>query len=98
MDPFFKKYMQALADQQGSCRKSPAISVLRYNEIVRHLMNPAEKVDSHFKAWVKGRQFQLVDLPSLGLRQVLVIPNTKANKASVCQLSVLITFYSHVRL
>jgi len=32
-----------------------------------HLLHPEEKVDSHFKFWIKGRRFQLVDQQQLHL-------------------------------
>jgi len=82
MDPLFKEHLLEVAEQQGRSSKSLAISESRYNQIVNHLSNPSEKVDSHFKSWVKGRKFQLLDLLGTGLKQVLVIPNDKANKAN----------------
>jgi len=88
MDPLFRQHMQELADKQGSCKKSSAISETRYAEIVQHLTNPEDKVNPHLKSWVKIRKFQLIDLPALGLEQVLVIPNDKANKVSFFVLSV----------
>ncbi|KAL5499548.1 hypothetical protein EMCRGX_G010983 [Ephydatia muelleri] len=48
--------------------------------IVHHLSSPQDKVDPHFKHWVKSRNFQLADLPGLGLFKVLVIPNEGNNK------------------
>ena len=81
MDSLFKERLLEVAEQQGRSSKSPAISESCYNQIVNHLSKPSEKVDSHFKSRVEGRKFQLLDLPRLGLKQVLIIPNDKANKA-----------------
>ena len=61
--------MHDIAQKQGTCPKSPTISEDKYDQIVHHLQHPDEKVDAHFKAWVKGRKFQLMDLPGLGLQQ-----------------------------
>ena len=82
MDPAFRQKLQVLADEQGSSSKSPAISADRYEDICKHLLHPEIKVDPHFKAWVKQRKFQLMDLPGLGLKQVLAIPNSKNDKVS----------------
>ena len=57
MDPLFKEGLLEEAEQQGRSNKCLAISESRYNQIVNHLSNPSEKVDSHFKSWVKGRNF-----------------------------------------
>ena len=62
--------------------KSPVISKEKYDQIVNHLKQPTVKVDSHFKAWVKKRQYQLLDVPGLGLQDALQLPNSKAKGTS----------------
>ena len=93
MDPAFKQKLQVSADSQGTSSRSLAISVERYDEICKHLLHPESKVDPHFKAWVKQRQFQLTDLPGLGLKQVLAIPNTKTDKVSPLLLIKMLVAY-----
>ena len=58
--------------------------------IVHHLSSPQDKVDPHFKHWVKSRNFELADLPGLGLFKVLVIPNEGNNKVCIIQLHTLV--------
>ena len=65
--------MKKLEDSQTS----PVISAEKYDDIVAHLRAPNDKVDPHFKAWVKKRNFQLMSLPGLGIDHSLVVPNTK---------------------
>jgi len=60
LDAVFRQHMEAWANNQGTCGKSPAISEEKYNAVVQHLLHPEEKVDSHFKFWIKGRRFQLI--------------------------------------
>ena len=75
MNDNFRQRMKEIADNQAASPKSPAISQARYNAIRDHLLDSSKKVDPHFKHWVKTRKFEIVDLPGLGLQQVLVIPN-----------------------
>ncbi len=57
-----------------SSKKSPVLTDERVDAVTRHLREPADKVDPHFRHWVKSKNFQLVDLPGLGLKEVLVAP------------------------
>ncbi|CAN9508806.1 unnamed protein product [Ophioblennius macclurei] len=79
-DSAFRQHLQVLADEFGASPRSSLISEEKYNAIIQHLQHPHEKVDPHFKHWVKKRKFQLMDLPGLGLGQVLVLPNDNKNK------------------
>ncbi|XP_029953862.1 zinc finger protein 837-like isoform X2 [Salarias fasciatus] len=79
-DPAFRQRLQDLADEFGASPRSSLISEEKYNSIIQHLQHPHDKVDPHFKHWVKKRRFQLMDLPGLGLGQVLVLPNDNKNK------------------
>jgi len=60
MDAVFRQHIKALTNNQGTCGKSPAICEEKYNAVVQHLLHPEEKVDSHFKFWIKGRRLQLI--------------------------------------
>ena len=60
-----------------SSKTSPVITAKKYNEIVAHLKAPNDKVDPHFKSWVKNRNFQLMSLPGLGIESSLFVPNKK---------------------
>lgn len=55
-------------------KKTPVLTAERYEAAIHHIRHPDEKVDPHFKHWVKERKFQIVDLPGLGLKDVLVAP------------------------
>eukprot|EP00731_Ephydatia_muelleri_P004200 Em0002g376a len=72
--------MTAIATSKAASAKSCVLSQEKFDAIVRHLSSPQDKVDPHFKHWVKSRHFQLADLPGLGLFKVLVIPNEGNNK------------------
>ncbi|XP_029974800.1 uncharacterized protein LOC115408288 isoform X2 [Salarias fasciatus] len=78
-DPAFR-HLQDLADKLGASPRSSLMSEEKYNSIIQHLRRPQEKIDPQFKHWVKKRKFQIMDLPGLGLSQVLVLPNDNKNK------------------
>ena len=90
MDPLFKERMTAIATAKGASTKSCVLSPERFDAIVHYLSSPQDKVDPHFKHWVKSRNFQLADLPGLGLFKVLVIPNEGNNKVCIIQLHTLV--------
>ena len=77
--------VQATIDSQLNSKKSKMISEEKFNQVVEYLKNadPCSTSDSHFKAWVKERRFQLVSFPGLGLEDVLVIPKDKAGRVHV---------------
>ena len=91
MDPSFRKSMQQLADSQAECPKSSVLSQEKFEAITLHLLHPQDKVDPHFKHWVKKRQFQLADLPGLGLFQVLVLPKNEKSKVRNCAYSIVMS-------
>ena len=73
--------MQGVADTQAAST-SHVLSEGKFDAVVNHLKHPDEKVDSHLRHWIK--KYQLMDLPGLGLNQVLVIPNNSKDKTFVC--------------
>ena len=91
MDPLFKERMTAIATAKAASTKSCVLSQEKFEAIVHHLSSPQDKVDPHFKHWVKSRNFQLADLPGLGLFKVLVIPNERNNKVCLMQLHTLVS-------
>ena len=96
MDPLFKERMTAIATAKGASTKSCALSQEKFDAIVHHLSSPQDKVDPHFKHWVKSRNFQLADLPGLGLFKVLVIPNEGNNKVCIIQLHTLVRSFKPI--
>ena len=58
-------------------KKGCILTKAKFDAFVNHLLHPADKVDHHFKYWVKTRKLQVVDLP---LSHVLVIPNDESVK------------------
>ena len=90
MDPLVKECMTAIATAKAASTKSCVLSQDKFEAIARHLSSPQDKVDPHFKHWVKSRNFQLADLPGLGLFKVLVIPNDGNNKVCTIQLHTLV--------
>ena len=77
MDPLFKAWMTRVANSNTASKKSCILTKAMFDAIVNHLLHPADKVDHHFKHWVKTRKLPVVDLP---LSQVLVIPNDESVK------------------
>ena len=77
MDPLFKARMTSVANSKAASKKSCILTKAKFDAIVNHLLHPADKVDHHF---MKTRKFQVVDLPGIGLSQVLVIPNDESVK------------------
>ena len=81
MDPLFKARMTSVANNKAASKtKCCILTKAKFDAIVNHLLHPADKVDHHFKHWVKTRKFQVVNLPGIGLSQVLVIPNDESVK------------------
>jgi GTP-binding protein EngB required for normal cell division len=75
MNPELQERLEQLALSQANSGKSTTISEDKYKAILHHLENPDVKVDFNFKHWVKSRELAIVDLPGLGLKDVLCIPN-----------------------
>ena len=69
--------------RQATSSKSSVITEERCNAIRTHLLDRSAKVDPHFRHWVKTRNFQIVDLPGLGMHEVLVIPNEHNRQTKV---------------
>ncbi len=75
--------MQGVADTQAASI-SHVLSEGKFDAVVKHLKHPDEKVDSHLRHWIKTKKYQLMDLPGLGLNQVLVIPNNSKDNTFLC--------------
>ena len=43
-------------------------------------------VDHHFKAWVKAKKFELMNIPGLGVQDALVVPNKNAGSIIILTL------------
>ena len=70
------KKMQVLINS----KRSAFISTEKYGKIVNHLKCPEIVVDSNFRHWVKKKQYYLLDLPAIGLKDVLFIPNKDSSE------------------
>ena len=64
-------------DKLQKSQTSPVLGQHKYDEVVTYLQSPEDKTDPHLKHWVKKRNFQLMNLPGLGIDNTLVIPNKK---------------------
>ena len=81
---FSKDWKMATSDQKNICDaliekllssgRSPLVTVDKYDKIVRYLINPNEFVNAHFKFWIKLMEFQMMDLPALGVTYASVVP------------------------
>ena len=69
-----KQRLNLYLEELLKSKKTPVLTDERYEATIHHIRHPDEKVDPHFKHWVKERKFQIVDLPGLGLKDVLVTP------------------------
>ena len=80
-----KKLMEKCLKQLTSSRTSPILSEEKYTRVMEVLQNPTACKDRNFKHWVlKMEQFQIMNLPGLGVKNALVIPikDTKRISAS----------------
>ena len=83
MDPAFTERMTKIANDKADSSKSVVLSERTLRAIVKvHLQQHEDKIDPHFKFWVKSRRFQFADLPGLGLHQVLAVPNGRKDAVS----------------
>ena len=62
----------------SSARNSKVISKVKYDQIVSVLTgNSSDDVNAKFRWWVKEKSFQLLNIPELGLTDVLCTPAKK---------------------
>ena len=64
-------------DNLQKLHSSPVLTQHKHDEVVTYLQSPEAKTDPHLKHWAKKRQFQLMNLPGLGIDNTLVVPNKK---------------------
>ena len=62
-------------------KTSPVLKDDKYEAVINFLKHPSSCKDKHFRHWVKSRQFQMMDLPGLGIKDAVVIPG-KGTKSS----------------
>ena len=73
-----KKLMEKCLKQVTSSRTSSILSEEKYARVIDVLQNPTACKDRNFKHWVlKMKQFQIMDLPGLGVKDALVVPTKK---------------------
>ena len=59
------------------------------------LKNPTSITDKSFHFYVKKERFELLDLPNLGLSNVLVVPSSEAAQVSTCMSIALFVIFTH---
>ena len=70
-----KKLLEKHLKQLTSSRTSPILSDDKFAKVLDVLQNPTNCKDRNFKYWVlKNKKFQIMDLPGLGVKDVLVVP------------------------
>lgn len=72
-----RDHMRNFVDKLAQSQTSPVITAEKYKRILNQMKNPETKIDSHFKSWVKKREFQLMNMPGLGVQDCVVVPNKK---------------------
>ena len=85
MDQQKKKLMEKCLKQLTSSRTSPILSEEKYARVMEVLQNPTACKDRNFKHWMlKMKQFQIMDLPGVGVKDALVVPikDTKRTSSS----------------
>lgn len=80
----FQSYLDSTFPPGSKRTRSAVIRRQLEDKIVRCLKNPDEVTDKNFRHFVKKSSFQLLDLPSLGVRDALVV-KVKAEK-EVCKM------------
>ena len=71
----FLKYLNETATVGKTCH---ALSEEKYEAVLNYLKNPNEKVDPHFKQWVKSRSFELMTIENIGVIDAIVVPKKDA--------------------
>ena len=75
----FRELVQKEANFIASSKGSLLLSKQKFDSIVDHLKHPDKTTtDAHFRHWVKKKQFSLMNMPGVGLLDVLVVPNGKS--------------------
>ena len=77
----FQDYITSRFPEDEKRGTSGVIHAAFGEQIKRCLRDPCS-TDKNFRFLVKKRGFQLLDLPSLGLKDVLVVPRQKDKEAS----------------
>ena len=55
-------------------KTSPVLKDDKYETVINFLKHPSSSKDKHFRHWVKSKQFQMMDLPGLGIKDAVVVP------------------------
>ena len=75
----FQSYLDSTFPPDSKCTRSAVIRRQLEDKIVQYLKNPAGASDKNFRHFVKKSGFQLLDLPSVGVTDALVV-KVKAEK------------------
>ena len=79
----------------GSKRSTSGVVYAAFGKKVATCLKDPTAGDKNFRFWIKKRGFQLLNLPSLGAQDVLVVPvNTKWKEVrSMCAFNILFICY-----
>ena len=81
MSSGFEAYISSKFPSDGKRGTSGVLHAAFGEKVKRCLCDPSS-VDKNFRFLVKKRGFQLLDLPSLGLKDVLVVPRQEDKEVS----------------
>ena len=62
-------------------KTSPVLKDEKFEAVVTFLKQTSSCKDKDFRHWVKSKQFQMMDLPGLGIQDAVVVPG-KGGKCS----------------
>ena len=78
-----QRFLNCMQKEARLIATSPGSALLtgeKFANIVEHLKDPEKTKDPHFRHWVKRKKFALMNMPGIGLLDVLVVSNEKASK------------------
>ena len=73
--------MDKFLDLLTSSKPCPILKDEKYNAIINTIQHPDKCTNAKLKHQVKSKQYQLMDLPGLGIKNALVVPS-KGDKSS----------------
>ena len=85
----FEQYISSKFPSDGK-RGTSGVLHAAFGEKVKSCLRDPSSVDKNFRFLVKKRGFQLLDLPSLGLKDVLVVARQEDKEVSCSKSSITI--------
>ena len=87
MDDSAKKAFQSYVQQRfppESKRGTSGVYYEAFGEKIKAVLQGCSSEDRNFRFWIRKKKFQLLDIPSLGAKNVLIVPVKEKEVGNAC--------------